>query len=176
MKLSGNLIYVSIAIAAAAISYALNGATAFQTTSASAAIQVVEIVPLLLGAMLLGGYFQALVPRATITRLLGGESGFRGLALAAGAGAVTPGGPFASFPLALALFQGGADTGTTVAFITSWSVTNLPRLFIWELPLLGTELAMVRLAVSLPLPIIAGYLARRLARHVAPIQGDAEPP
>src|SRR5690606_6636259 len=112
------------------------------------------------------GYFQVLVPRETVARLLGGQSGWRGLMLATAAGAVTPGGPFASFPLAAALYRSGADLGTTVAFLTSWSVLSLLRLVIWELPLLGPELSLVRLVASLPLPLLAGALARRLAQRV----------
>lgn len=141
-------------------------------TTASSGLLLLEIAPILMGAMLVGGYFQALVPREAVNRLLGGESGWRGLALASAAGAVTPGGPFASFPLAAALYRGGADIGTTVAFITSWSVLNLLRLVVWDIPLIGLEVSLVRLAASLPLPLLAGFLARLIARRV-PVSADA---
>jgi hypothetical protein len=33
---------------------------------------------------------------------------------------------------------------------------------VWELPLLGVDFALLRLLANLPLPIIAGLLARKL--------------
>ncbi len=162
-----HLLYLAAAVAAATLCYAVAGPTHLQATTRSSAVLLLEIAPILVGAMVVGGYFQTLVPRQTVTRWLGGESGFKGLALASAAGAVTPGGPFASFPLAAALYDSGADIGTTVAFITSWSVLNVIRLFVWDIPLLGTSLSLVRLAASVPLPIIAGLLARLLARRFA---------
>jgi len=83
--------------------------------------------------------------------------------LATGLGAVTPGGPFAAFPIVYALFLAGADIGAVVAYLTGWSVLALHRVIIWELPLLGPEFAIVRLLASLPLPILAGAIARLLA-------------
>lgn len=165
--LKTNLIYLGIALAAATVCYLVEGTDSLERSTTSSAMLLLQITPILVGAMLMGGYFQTLVPREAVNRLLGGESGLRGLLLASAAGAVTPGGPFASFPLAAALYQSGADIGTTVAFVTSWSVLSLLRLFVWDIPLLGAELSLVRLAASLPLPLLAGLLARVLARHIA---------
>ncbi len=162
-----NLIYLAAAIAAAALCYVVAGPDHLKHTTGSSMLLLLEIAPILVGAMVVGGYFQALVPRQAVTRWLGGESGFKGLALATAAGAITPGGPFASFPLAAALYDSGADIGTTVAFITSWSVLNVIRLFVWDIPLLGAELSLVRLAASLPLPLLAGLFARLLTRRIA---------
>ena len=172
MKLlkSANVVYLLIAVAAGALCYLLAGADTWHRTTVSSAMLIVEIAPILMGAMLVGGYFQALVPRETVARLLGGESGLKGLMLATAAGAVTPGGPFASFPLAAALYRSGADVGTTVAFLTSWSVLSLLRLAVWDIPLLGVELSLVRMLASLPLPLLAGFLARLVARRIgAPV-------
>jgi uncharacterized membrane protein YraQ (UPF0718 family) len=174
--MSTNLIYLAIAILAAALCWLFTDAWTLRQTSASSGVLILQIAPILVGAMLVGGYFQTLVPRETVGRLLGGESGLRGLVLASAAGAVTPGGPFASFPLAAALYQSGADIGTTVAFITSWSVLSLLRLFVWEIPLLGVELSLVRLLASLPLPLLAGFVARLIARQVPVSTPDEEEP
>jgi uncharacterized membrane protein YraQ (UPF0718 family) len=171
---SANFVYTAIALAAAGLCYLIAGADTLQATTATGTALIVAIAPILVGAMLVGGYFQALVPRETVARLLGGESGLKGLVLASAAGAVTPGGPFASFPLAAALYQSGADIGTTVAFITSWSVLSLLRLVIWDIPLIGLELSLVRLVTSLPLPLLAGVLARLLARYISVRAADHE--
>jgi uncharacterized membrane protein YraQ (UPF0718 family) len=171
-----NLVYLGIALAAATACYLFTDAGTLQETSGSSGTLILQIAPILVGAMLVGGYFQVLVPRATVARLLGGESGLRGLVLASAAGAITPGGPFASFPLAATLYQSGADIGTTVAFITSWSVLSLLRLFVWDIPLIGVELSLIRLLASLPLPLLAGLFARLIARHVAVTAPDVEEP
>jgi uncharacterized membrane protein YraQ (UPF0718 family) len=122
----------------------------------------VTILPVLGAALLLAGFVQAGVAKETIGRWLGAESGFRGLAVATLAGAATPGGPMAAFPLVLALAAGGADRGALIAYITAWSLNGFQRILIWEIPILGPEFALLRFFASLPLPILAGLMARRL--------------
>jgi uncharacterized membrane protein YraQ (UPF0718 family) len=108
------------------------------------------------------GLLNQLLPRDRVTAWLGAESGWRGLMLATAAGILTPGGPFASFPIVVALYRAGADIGTTVAYLTGWSLIGLNRLLVWELPFLGPEFAWVRFAVSLPLSLLTGWMARFL--------------
>jgi uncharacterized membrane protein YraQ (UPF0718 family) len=120
------------------------------------------ILPVLGAALLLAGFVQAGVAKETISRWLGSESGLRGLAIATLAGAATPGGPMAAFPLVLALAAGGADRGALIAYVTAWSLNGFQRILIWEIPILGPEFALLRFLASLPLPILAGLLARRL--------------
>lgn len=123
---------------------------------------LLTILPVLGAALLLAGFVQAGVARETIARWLGAESGLRGLLVASLAGAATPGGPMAAFPLVLALAAGGADRGAVIAYITAWSLNGFQRILVWEIPILGPEFAALRFVASLPLPILAGLLARRL--------------
>ncbi len=120
------------------------------------------ILPVLGAALLLAGFVQAGIARDTISHWLGAKSGFRGLAVATLAGAATPGGPMAAFPLVLALAAGGADHGALITYITAWSLNGFQRILVWEIPILGPEFAALRFLASLPLPILAGLLARRL--------------
>jgi len=128
---------------------------------------IVSLLPIYVGALLVGGMVQVLLPKDVVARWLGAESGFRGILVGTLAGLITPAGPFVSFPLVLALFNAGADVGALVAFISSWALLGIHRVVTWDLPLLGVGLASLRYAVSLPLPIIAGVLARRIAPHFA---------
>lgn len=48
---------------------------------------------------------------------------------------------------------------------TGWSLLGLHRILAWELPLLGPRFVGIRLAVSLVLPPLAGYLAGTIARR-----------
>ena len=104
------------------------------------------------------------------------RAGLRGLLLASGAGAATPGGPFTSFPLIHALRAAGAEAGTLMAFLAAWALIGLNRVIVWELPLLGGEFTALRVAACLPLPILVGLLARWLSRwpHLAPRESPAE--
>jgi hypothetical protein len=56
----------------------------------------------------------------------------------------------------------GADRGALVAYLTSWSLLGFQRVMVWELPLMGVDFALLRSLANLPLPIIAGLLARWL--------------
>lgn len=156
-------LFVLLALVGGAAVWQLLGAAVFWTQLRESLQLLLQILPIIVFAMLLAGYFQVLVPRERMRRQLGEQSGLRGLLIATGAGAITPGGPFAAFPLVLALYQAGAGFGTCVAYVTSWSVLGLTRVLVFEVPLLGREFVMIRLLVSLPLPLLAGYIARHLA-------------
>lgn len=127
----------------------------------------VMIAPMILMGLFLGGLVKAMADPEKIAPLLGARSGLIGVLLATGLGAVTPGGPFAAFPIVFALFAAGADVGAVVAFLTGWALIAVHRIVIWELPLIGPEFVALRVLVSLPLPVVAGLVARRLSARVA---------
>jgi uncharacterized membrane protein YraQ (UPF0718 family) len=115
---------------------------------------------MIVAGLMLAGLVEILVPKELVARWLGTSSGLRGLLLATVAGAMTPGGPFSSFPIVLALQRAGADIGTMVTFITAWSVIGLNRLLVWEIPFFEPDFLIVRYVASIPLPFIAGLIAR----------------
>lgn len=166
LKFSRDLIsfLVLLALGSGAV-YATQGAQGVETGVMNGLRLLVEILPIILAAVVIGGYFQALVPRERVAAMLGDGSGLKGLAIATAAGALTPGGPFASFPLVVALFEAGAGYGAAVAYLTAWTGISLQRAIVWEWPLLGPEITLVRNLVSIPLPIIAGLIARALAKR-----------
>jgi uncharacterized membrane protein YraQ (UPF0718 family) len=127
----------------------------------------VDILPKVLAGCLIGAFVAALLPRAIVTRWVGGESGFTGLAIATAIGVVLPGGPFTIYPLAGAFLTIGAGIGPVVAFVTSWTLIGLNRAIIWEVPFLGFDFVTTRMIVSLPMPILAGLGAKALARLIA---------
>jgi uncharacterized membrane protein YraQ (UPF0718 family) len=69
-----------------------------------------------------------------------------------------------SFPLVSALHAAGSGRGTLIAYLTSWATLGLQRILVWEVPLMGFEFAFVRWLASLPLPFIAGGIARFIPR------------
>jgi uncharacterized membrane protein YraQ (UPF0718 family) len=115
-------------------------------------------------SFLAAGFAEVLVPTEWVRRTLGDDSGLRGLAIASGAGILTPAGPFVSMPIAAVMVRSGAGMGPVVAFLTSWSLLALHRFIAWEVPILGWRLAVLRYGVCLVLPFVAGWLARLLSR------------
>ncbi|RIK94635.1 MAG: hypothetical protein DCC71_23425 [Proteobacteria bacterium] len=110
------------------------------------------------------GLAEALVPKQAIPAALGVDSGLRGILLATGAGALTPSGPFVAIPIAAALERSGAGLAPLVAYVSAWGLLALHRLVAWEIPILGSRLALLRWGVCLLLPVVAGLLARWVTR------------
>ena len=127
---------------------------------------LLSVAPKLLAGSFIGAFVPLLLPREVVRRHVGGASGLRGLAVAAGVGAVLPGGPFTIFPVTAGLLAAGADAGAAVAFVTSWLLNGLMRTLVWELPFMGSHYVLARLPATLLLPLLGGLLARRLLRAV----------
>ena len=121
---------------------------------------LLQIVPLLIFAFIIAGMIQVLIPQEIISRWIGVESGFRGILLGTAFGALTPGGPFVSMPIAAGLLRTGASIGTMVAFMTGWSLLGVSRMPI-ELGLMGWKFTLIRLACVFFFPPIAGLIANR---------------
>ena len=128
--------------------------------------------PRMLAGCLIGAFVTLLLPREVVARWVGAESGIAGLLVATALGAVMPGGPFTIYPVAGALLLIGADVGAACAFVISWTLLGYNRAIIWELPFFGFDFVTWRIILSIPLPIVAGLLARAAWRFVRPA-GDA---
>ena len=126
---------------------------------------LLQVAPQILAGLLVAGLVQVLLPKEVVSRWLGDGSGMRGLFIAEVAGALTPGGPYGSFALVYALGKVGADIGVLVSYLTAWSTLSLMRLIVWEIPFLGVRFALLRFVICLPMGIIAGLAARRLAKQ-----------
>ncbi|OWU82900.1 hypothetical protein ATO6_21605 [Oceanicola sp. 22II-s10i] len=159
-----DIAFISLAVVTGAIAYHKSGPGAVTDALTEAALLMLSILPQLAAGLLIGGLVTRLVSQEKVAQLLGAGSGIKGLTLALVAGLLTPGGPFTSFPMVYALWIAGADAGALIAFISAWSLLGFNRLIVWELPLLGVEFSAIRYAACLPLPILAGLIARYLVR------------
>ena len=130
-----------------------------------------SMLPKMMAGCLVSAFVTRLLPREVVARLVGTESGFLGLLIATLMGAVLPGGPITIYPLAGAFLVLGADAGTAIAFITAWNLLGYNRALIWEMPFFGVDFVLWRILVALPLPFLAGALARGVMRFVARAQG-----
>lgn len=110
-------------------------------------------------ALLAAAFLAQVVPTDKVAAVLGPESGVWGILLASVIGGVMPGGPMTSFPIALIVWQSGAGTAQTVAFLAGWSVFALHRVLAYEAPMMGWRFSGLRLSSCFFLPPLAGLLA-----------------
>ncbi|MCP1675959.1 uncharacterized membrane protein YraQ (UPF0718 family) [Natronocella acetinitrilica] len=156
------LFFMALAVASGLLLWFLHGGDHLAEAARGALVLMLAIGPIVLMAVLMGAYVQALVPPSIARRWIGQDSGLRGLLLATLAGAVTPGGPFAAFPLVVGLYRAGASLAVCVTYVTAWGAIGLQRVLVWEIAFFGIEFTLIRVLVSLPLPIIAGLITASL--------------
>lgn len=160
-------IFVGIAGLLAAICYAVLGPDAFASAVDNDRRMLLDLLPRVAAAQIVAGFIWVLVPRERMSAFLKRNSGKRGLVIATAAGCVTPGGPASAFPFLAILAGSGADRGILVAYITSWALLGIQRIIVWDIPLMGIDFSLLRFLIGVPLPIIAGLLARRLPFSVS---------
>jgi hypothetical protein len=140
----------------------LAGPQAFRDSFSSDLELLAFLAPRFGAAMLIAAFAQVLLPRDKVAKYVGETAGLKALAIGTVAGGLTPGGPMSSFPLVQSLQQAGTGRSALIAYVTSWSTMGFQRILNWELPLLGPDMTLLRIASSLPLPMIAGLISRLL--------------
>lgn len=118
-----------------------------------------SIAPRLPFALVAAECLGRLLPPDIVSGWIGSGSGMGGVLIASAVGAGLPGGPMLAFPLAIALQRAGAGPEALVALITAWSLIAVHRSMMFEIPLLGGRFTAWRMALCVPLPLIAGGLA-----------------
>jgi len=163
----------ALAAAAAAIVWTREGQDRFFEILGADFKLFLAMQPKVLAACVIAALVAVLLPRELVARWVGAESGWLGLLIGALSGAILPGGPITIFPVASALLVVGANAGVIVAFITSWTLLGYSRALVWELPIFGLDFLIWRSVAAIPLPFIAGILARLVARSLARARGGA---
>jgi len=163
-----------VAFAAAMTVYARDGRDHFLAILFGDVTLFGEMLPKVLAGCLIGAFVTLLLPREMVARWVGHESGFAGLLIAVFFGFLLPGGPITIYPVAGAFLIMGADAGAVVTFIVSWTLIGYTRALVWELPFFGPDFVIWRIVAALPLPIIAGLLARIAVRAGFKYRDDAK--
>jgi len=127
----------------------------------SAMNMTIQILPLVILAFIVAGMIQTLVSHEFLSKWIGKGSGIRGILIGTVAGSLTPGGPYVSLPIAAGLLRSGASVGTTVAFLTGWSLWAFGRLPL-EVGIMGWKFTLIRMVSTFLFPPIAGLIANRL--------------
>jgi len=127
----------------------------------SAMSMTVQILPLVIFAFIVAGMVQVLIPHEFLSKWIGKGSGIRGILIGTVAGSLVTGGPYVSLPIAAGLLRSGASVGTTVAFLTGWSLLAFGRLPL-EVGIMGWKFTLIRMVSTFFFPLIAGLIANRL--------------
>ena len=128
----------------------------------SGAALLIAVLQRMIAAFLIAGLIQVIVPQELIAAWMGKESGWRGIFIAMGLGAITPGGPMMQFPIIASLYNLGVGIGPLVSYLTAWSVLGIHRAIVWELPFLGPRVVAVRFVASLFMPVLAGWISQTM--------------
>ncbi|MBD1545655.1 hypothetical protein [Roseibium aggregatum] len=104
------------------------------------------------------GFIAELLPKETVSSLLGSGSGSLGILIASIAGAFVPGGPVVAFAIGAAALKAGAGSPQIMGFVVSWLLFSFNRTLIWELPVMRARFTGARILLSAPIPLIVGHL------------------
>lgn len=104
------------------------------------------------------GFIAELLPRETVSSLLGSGSGSLGILIASAVGAFVPGGPVVAFAIGAAALKAGAGVPQLMAFVISWLLFSFYRTLIWELPVMRIRFTGARILLSAPIPLVIGHL------------------
>lgn len=130
-----------------------------QAAYAGVVRMVLSNLPRLVVALISAGLFAELLPDSLVRAYLGDTSGLVGVAIGMGLGIVTPGGAFVAFALAAGAMNAGAAPPAMVAYIAAWALFAVTKIAAEELSFMGVRFILARVAISLPIPLIAGALA-----------------
>ena len=120
--------------------------------------QMVSVVPPI---MLMLGLMDVWVPRETMMKYMGDNSGITGIILAILIGSVAAGPMYAAFPFTTVLLRKGVKFSNIIIFMNAWCVTKISTL-VFEFTALGFEFTFARFLINLPGVIIMGYLVEAL--------------
>ncbi len=158
------LIIGSLVIVCAVVAWRTGGPHRIGQAFASGSGLFIGVLPNLILGFALAGFLHVLLPAELISRWMGEGSGAKGLWIGTVAGMLTPGGPFTHFPILASFLAKGAGVGPICAYIAAWALIGVNRLVVWELPILGPRIALVRFLASAGIPPLVGWLSSLLYR------------
>ncbi|MDF2841350.1 MAG: permease [Clostridia bacterium] len=107
------------------------------------------------------GLLDVWVPRETMIKYMGENSGLKGIILSILIGSAAAGPLYGAFPVAAVFMKKGVKFSNVIIFIGAWSTTKIP-MFLFEMTSLGAKFAFTRLLVDIPGIIIIAYVLSKL--------------
>jgi uncharacterized membrane protein YraQ (UPF0718 family) len=131
--------------------------TAFENTWG----QIISMLMIVPPIFVLIGLFDVWVDRETVIKLMGENSGFKGLALAFFLGAFSAGPTLAAFPLALIMIKKGARYSNVLFFLMVWSSLKLPIVF-YQITTIGLKFSSIINLTMLVVFIFGALISEKL--------------
>lgn len=124
------------------------------TNTESSIIQMLQVLPPI---MILLGLMDVWIPRESMMKYMGEDSGIIGITLSVLIAAFAAGPMYAAFPFTAVLLNKGVKFSNIMIFLNSWCVIKISTL-LFEVGGLGYKFTFVRLLIDLPGVIIMGYI------------------
>lgn len=122
---------------------------------------IIEMLSVIPPIFVLLGLLDVWVERETMIKLMGQNSGLRGMVLAFLLGSAAAGPLYAAFPIAGVLLKKGSKFSNVLIFIGAWSTTKIP-LLIFEASSMGMRFTLARLAINLFGIVGIAYISEKL--------------
>lgn len=119
-----------------------------------------EMIMVLPPIFILLGLLDVWVPKDTMVKFMGEESGFIGILLAFFLGSAAAGPLYGAFPVAAVFMKKGVKFTNILIFIGAWSTTKLPMI-LFEIASMGTKFAMTRFMVNIPGILLIAYIVNK---------------
>ncbi len=120
--------------------------------------QMISVVPPI---MIILGLIDVWIPRESMMKYMGDDSGIKGISLAILIGSIAAGPMYAAFPFTKVLLKKGVRFSNIIIFMNAWCVTKISTLM-FEVSSLGYKFTLSRLLIDIPGVIIMGYLVHAL--------------
>ena len=152
----GALLWVIVAVMT--VVAALRGGRSFVRTGYwEGFLDFLRLTPRVAIGVVGSGYVAALLPPEVLGGLLGPKSGLFGTAIAALAGALTPGGPVVGFSVGFAALKSGAAAPQVIAYTTAWALFAIQRVASYEVVAMPAKVVWLRVVCSIPVPFLAAF-------------------
>lgn len=120
--------------------------------------QFIKTMPVILGAFILAGIIEVMIPKEFVQNWLSKEAGLKGIFLGTFGGMLLAMGPYAFYPIVVSLMVSGAGLGTIISMITGWALLGLSKAP-FEIGFFGVDFTIKKTICSLPFSLVAGLIA-----------------
>lgn len=152
--------YFIISLEILLVIYLFNSTVAIKAveSATSSFLQMLAVLPPI---MILLGLLDIWIPRETLIKYMGNDSGLSGIIIAMAIGSVAAGPMYAAFPFTAVLIKKGVKFSNIIIFMNAWCVTKISTL-LFEVSALGFKFTLARLIIDIPGVIIMGFIVNYL--------------
>ncbi|HHU07632.1 MAG TPA: hypothetical protein GXZ59_04740 [Clostridiaceae bacterium] len=160
MKQSLIIVYGAVAILLV-VAFFVGGFDLIGEALASALNTGLDSALMLIASFLVIGQLNVLITADVLERWLNKFKGWKAIVTSAIIGGLFPGGPYIYYPFILSFRDKNLPVYIFASFIFGKQVYDFARLPM-EISLISPEIAIIRTIITFPIPIIIGFMGRRL--------------